>query len=52
MFLLERKAVIRNSIRRSHAATAMGDVCLNGNLVVLILRFAFAIPLINRLHVL
>ena len=34
MFLLERRAVIRNSIRRSHAATAMRDVCLNGNLVV------------------
>ena len=41
MFLLERKAVIRNSIRRSHAATVMRDVCLNGNLVVLNLRIRF-----------
>ena len=41
MFLLERRAVIRNSIRRSHAATAMRDVCLNGNLVVLNLRIRF-----------
>ena len=42
MFLLERRAVIRNSIRRSHAATAMRDVCLNGNLVVSVnLRIRF-----------
>ena len=41
MLLLERRAVIRNSIRRSHAATAMRDVCLNGNLVVLNLRIRF-----------
>ena len=41
MFLLERRAVIRNSIRRSHAATAMRDVCLNGNLVVLNFRIRF-----------
>ena len=33
--------MIRNSIRRSHAATAMRDVCLNGNLVVLNLRIRF-----------
>ena len=38
MLLLERRAVIRNFTRRSHAATAMRDVCLNGNLVVLNLR--------------
>ena len=36
MLLLKRRAVIRNSIRRSHAATAMRDVCLNGNLVSLV----------------
>ena len=41
MLLLERRAVIRNSIRRSHAATAMRDVRLNGNLVVLNLRIRF-----------
>ena len=41
MLLLKRRAVIRNSIRRSHAATAMRDVCLNGNLVVLNLRIRF-----------
>ena len=33
--------MIRNSIRRSHAATAMRGVCLNGNLVVLNLRIRF-----------
>ena len=41
MLLLKRRAVIRNSIRRSHAATAMRDVCLDGNLVVLNLRIRF-----------
>ena len=41
MLLLKRRAVIRNSIRRSHAATAMRDVCLHGNLVVLNVRIRF-----------
>ena len=41
MLLLKRRAVIRNLIRRSHAATAMRDVCLHGNLVVLNVRIRF-----------
>ena len=41
MLLLKRRAVIRSSIRRSHAATAMRDVCLHGNLVVLNVRIRF-----------
>ena len=39
MLLLKRRAVIRNSIRRSHAATAMRDVCLNGKFEESLLPF-------------